>query len=75
MRNEIDVARDQLNRGNEVVIIFGKKPGRPTGREYLPLYCKNLSLASRTVRDDFPDEKNWTIMKTAEFIEREGRIK
>lgn len=69
MRNEIDVARDQLNRGNEVVIVFEKRSG------LLPLYCKNLSLASRTVRDDFRDEKNWTILKTAELIDRGGRAK
>jgi hypothetical protein len=44
------------------------------GRRFDNLYCPSLSIATRMIREDFPEEKNWTIMKTAEFINREGRI-
>jgi hypothetical protein len=63
MRNELAVAKDNLNRMNTSVIIFNEESG------LLPLYVIDQSTAIVTVYEEFPEEAEFRILGTYEYIQ------
>lgn len=62
-KSEVEIAKRMLDKGNEYVIVWSKTSKQPD-----PLYVKSQKMAIETIRDDFPDEKGYKIMKTSAFI-------